>query len=169
MARVAKEKRPVSDTYDVEPKARAPFDLSSLASGGPDIELVSGGHENHPRLWEDPAFLNETLEIMFIETGDPNAPKLVELLVATIGNDGKSGGKKVRLAFQRNIKYAIPRYIFEVIAHAKVTTLQKVDDPRDPMNVKYVERHSFYYPCQVLYDPNKDGAAWREHVLNASA
>ena len=168
MARVATARKPLNDTNDVHVKARPPMDLSAIMNGGGDIELVSEGDTTND-LYTDPAFLNETLEIMFIENGDPNAPKLVELLVNTVGNDGKTGGKSARLAFARNVKYAIPRYVFEVIAHAKVTTLQPTQDPRDPMNITYVEKHAFYYPCQVLHDPNPKGAAWRELVLNQPA
>ena len=166
--RTATQKKPLNDTSNVSVKARPPMDLSSVMAGGLDIEQVSEGSKQN-ELWTDPAFLNETLEIMFIENGDPNAPKLVELLVNTVGADGKTGGKSTRLAFARGVKYAIPRYVFEVIAHAKVTTLQPTQDPKDPMNITYVERHSFYYPCQVLHDPNPKGAAWREHVLSQPA
>jgi hypothetical protein len=166
MARTAR--KPLNDTNDVEPKARKPFDLSSLANGGGDIEIVSAGNKQND-LYTDPAFLNEELEIMFMDNGDPNAPKLVELLVNTIGADGKTGGKSTRLAFARNVRYVIPRYVFEVIAHAKITSLQPVQNRNDPMNITYVERHSFYYPVQVLSDPNPKGAAWRELVLSQPA
>ena len=157
-----------ASTEDVSPKAREPFDLTSLANGGPQIEVVSEGDKQIP-LYEDPAFLNETLVIRFMDTGDMNAPKMIELLVNTSGADGKSGGKSVRLAFSRGVEYKIPRYVFEVIAHAKTTTLQQVRKDNDPMNILHVERHSFFYPVEVLHDPNPKGAAWREKVLSDPA
>lgn len=158
-----------NSTEEVIARARDPFDISSLTQGGPDIEIASESDKPNPKNWTDPAFLNELIAIKFLDTGNPNDPKAVELQINTLGLKGKTGGKSLRVVFMRNVVYRVPRFIFEVVAHAKTTTLQPTQDPKDPMNTLYIEKHSFYYPCQVVADANPDGPAWCEKVLNDPA
>ena len=152
-------------SYDVNPKPSVPFDMDTLVQGGPEIEVVDGD-KDFRALAEDAAFMEEMIDIRFLSSGDVNAPKLVEVGVGTSAPDGKTGGKNTRKGFQRNKVYSIPRFMFEVLAHAKITTLRQIENPRNPMEMLQVLEHSFSYPFECVRDPNPKGEAWREKVLN---
>lgn len=152
-------------TYDVPQKASQPFDMGTLVQGGPEIEVIEGD-KDFKKLSEDAAFMEEMIDIRFLSTGDINAPKLIEVGVGTAAADGKTGGKMTRKGFQRNKVYRVPRFMFEVLAHAKISTLRQVQDPRNPMEMMQILEHSFSYPFECVNDPNPKGEAWREKVLN---
>lgn len=151
-------------SYDVPQKPSVPFDMDALVQGGPDLEVVQGD-KDYQKVAEDAAFMEEMIEIRFLGTGDVNAPKMVEVGVGTSAPDGKSGGKSTRRGFMRGKVYTVPRFMFEVLAHAKVSTLKQVQDPRNPMELLNVVEHSFFYPFECVNDPNPKGEAWREKVL----
>lgn len=153
---------------DTDPQAREPFDMSSLMTGGPEIEAIPP-EVDLKKIAEEEAFMNDILEIRFVNTGDENAPRVIEVGVNTASRDGTQGGKSVKMGFIPGVKYKVPRYVFEVIAHAKRTTLEQTRDPQDPMKIMHVERHAFFYPFECLADPNPKGQAWRERVMNSPA
>lgn len=152
-------------TYDVDHKPSAPFDMDTLQDGGPEIEVVSDDKDIR-KLTEDAAFMNEPIDIRFLGSGNPNDPKMVEVGIGTIGADGKTGGKMYRQGYVRNKVYTVPRFVFEVLAHAKVSTLKQIPDPRNPVESLNVLEHSFFYPMECVHDANPKGEAWRERVLN---
>lgn len=153
-----------TSTHDVSPKARQGFDLDTLAKGGSDIEVIQPG-KDFQQLVENEAFMHDLLEVRFHETGDPNAPKMIEVGVGIAGIDG-SAGKDVRKAYMRGQIYQIPRFVVEVLAHAKVTSLVQKQGPSGrPDDIVNVEKHAFYYPFEVIRDPNPKGRAWLEKVL----
>lgn len=152
-------------SYDVQNKPSVPFDMESLADGGPDIEVVHADADFR-KVAEDTAFMAEIIEIRLLGTGDPNAPKMVEVGVGTASADGKTGGKNIRMGFERGRIYRVPRTVFEVLAHAKVSTLKQIPDPRNPNELLNVTEHSFFYPFECVNDPNPKGLAWREKVMN---
>ena len=151
-------------THDVKQRPSAPFDMNTLVAGGPEIEVVQGDKDLQ-KLAADAAFMEELIDIRFLSSGDRNAPKLIEVGVGTSAPDGKTGGKHTRKGFERNKVYSIPRFMFEVLAHAKVSTLRQIPDPRNPMEMLNVVDHAFFYPFEVVHDPNPKGEAWREKVL----
>ena len=172
MPRVAAEKaakRPYRkaqprSTYDHDDKATEPFDLATLTEGGPEIEVI-GADQDIQRVIEDAAFMNENIEIRFHEANDANAPLAVEVDVRTRSADGKKAGKQYKRVLMRGVKHVVPRFVAEALAHSKNTKLVRVDDPRDPMNVKHIQKSAFYYPFEVVRDPNPKGRAWLDKVL----
>lgn len=155
-------------SYDAKPKARPAFNMDALVQGGPDIEVVEADGE-FQKLAEDTKFMNETVYVRFLSTGNPNDPTMVELGVNTIGANGKSGGLSVRRGYERGRVYPMPRYLLEVAAHAKTTTLEQVPDPRNPVEKINVERHSFFYPFECVRDDNPKGRMWLDRVMNDPA
>jgi hypothetical protein len=138
--------------------------MDTLAQGGPEIEVVQGD-KDFRKLAEDAAFMEEMIDIRFLSSGDQNAPKLIEGLAGTSSPDGKTGGKTTYMGFQRGTVYTVPRFMFEIFAHAKISTLRQVPDPRNPVEMLQVLEHAFAYPMECVRDPNPKGAAWREKVL----
>lgn len=161
MPRTATAKR---STYDAKEHITQPFDLEALAQGGPDIEILPADRDLR-KLMEDAKFMNEPVQIRFHETGDINAPKAVEIHVTTRGADGKTGVKHFKKVFPRGVNVVVPRYVVEAMAHSKETSLTRVENPRDPMDVRHVNRNSFYYPFEVIRDDNPKGRAWLDKVL----
>lgn len=177
-------RKSAATSFDAQPQVRPPFDMDSLVEGGPQIEVVTDS--DFQKVAEDEAFMNEIIKIRFISNGDPNAPKMVELGVNTAGRTGKMGsptddypdgrpgtaargGKSVKKGFAYNVVYDVPRYVAEVAAHAKITSLQQVADPRDPMRMMHVERSTFFYPFEVVADKNPKGRMWLEKILSDPA
>ena len=153
------QKKPVADTNQVRVQDRGGFNLDTVVQGGPEIQVINGG-KDFQKLVEEEGFMHEKLSIRFHETADPNAPKLVEVGVGIEGRD-------VRRAFERGKIYNdVPRFLVEVLAHAKVTDLRQKQGPSGrPDDIVNVEKHAFYYPFEVLHDPNPKGRAWLEKVL----
>ncbi len=151
-------------TYDAKLKPTVPFDMDTLSQGGPDLEIV-GQDADFRALAEDAAFMEEKVDIRFQSSGDPNAPRMIEVGVGTSAPDGKTGRKSTRMAFHRNQIYSVPRFIVEALAHAKISTLRQVQDPRNPMEMLNVVEHQFFYPFSVIRDENAKGAMWLERVL----
>ena len=153
-------------THDVKLPASQPFDLGTLQEGGPELEVVPGD-KDFRKVAEDAEFMEEILDVRFLSSNNPNDPKLIESMAGTSSPDGKTGHKTTRLGFQRNKVYKVPRFIFEIFAHAKVSTLKQIQDPRNPMEMLNVTEHAFFYPFECVFDPSgKKGEAWREKVLN---
>lgn len=182
MPRVAKQER---TSFDVPPQTSPAFDLGVLQTGGPDI-VVADRDTDLKELIADEAFMHEMIKIRFLDSGDPNATKAVELKVATGGITGpmgaptsdypmgvpgqaSRGGKNTQMVFARGVVYDVPRYVFEVAAHAKISTLRQTSDPRAPMELVQSLQNSFQYGFECVYDPNPKGAAWREMVLRDQA
>lgn len=182
MPRVARQER---TSFDVPPQQSQAFDLGTLKEGGPDI-LVADRDTDLKKLMSDEAFMHEMIKIRFLDSGDPNATKAVELKVATggitgpmgaatadypMGVPGKAsrGGKVTQMVFARGVVYEVPRYVFEVAAHAKTSTLSQTSDPRAPMELVQTLKNSFQYGFECVYDPNPKGQAWREMVLRDPA
>lgn len=175
----------VQASDDVNLQASVPFDLNSLVGGGPDI-LVAPPNMDIRRLCEDEKFMNETIEIRCKASGDPNAPKAVEISVYTGGITGPMGaptpefpdgvpgkagrgGKLVTYVFSMDKKYTVPRFIFEALAHAKMTTLKQTPHPTIPIQMVQQNINSFSYNFDCVNDPNPKGQAWREKVLQDAA
>ena len=152
-------------THDVRLKPSVPFDMSTLSQGGPDIEIADGDKDLR-KLVEDAQFMEEMIDIRFLSSGNPNDPKLIETAVGTSSPDGKTGRKTTRLGFQRNKVYTVPRFVFEVLAHAKISNLRQIPDPRGGMEPLSVLEHSFFYPFECVRDPNPKGEAWRQARLD---
>lgn len=170
MPRAAQTARRTTSTHDVNPKAREGFGLDDVVHGGTDIEVIQAG-KDFQKLVDDESFMHETLEVRFHETGDANAPKIIEVGVGISPSDGsKKGGRDVRRGFLRGVIYKMPRYMVEVFAHAKVTSLTQQQGPSGrPDDIVNVEKHAFFYPFEVLSDPNPRGRAWLEKVLKDPA
>jgi len=168
-------------SHDVDLPSSVPFDINSTVQGGPDI-LVAPADAMVKSVLEDEKFMNEPMEIRCLETSDPNAPKAVEIAVQTGGITGpmtkdnygnmipgvpSRGGKLVQYIFERGKKYTIPRFVFEALAHSKVTTLKQTPHPRDPMTILQTQHHTFFYQFECLRDSNQStkATAWREKVL----
>jgi len=139
--------------------------MDVLADGGPEIEVVDGDKDLQ-KLAEDAAFMEEMIDIRFLASGNVNDPKLVEVMAGTSSPDGKTGKKTTRMGFQRNKVYSVPRFVFEILAHAKISTLRQVANPNGSMEPLQVLEHSFFYPFECVNDPNQKGEAWREARLN---
>ncbi|CAB4145029.1 hypothetical protein UFOVP891_46 [uncultured Caudovirales phage] len=175
----------IQDSSDVSLGQSSPFDLNSLAQGGPDIVEVPVG-KDLSKIVEDEKFLNEPIQIRCKANGNPNAPKAVELSVHTGGVTGPmgdptpdypsgkpgvagSGGKKVNFVFAYDRTYTVPRFVFEALAHSKMTTLRQMPHPTQPMTMLQKQVHEFYYNFECVNDPNPKGQAWREKVLRDAA
>jgi hypothetical protein len=167
------------------PQSQRPFDTGLLAAGGPDIVVPPPGSDIK-RLIEDEAFMNEELIVRIGSTGDPNAPKAVEICVSTGGVTGPMGpptnefpdgtpgragrgGKTYKNVFALDTDHKIPRFVFEILAHAKTTVLRQTPHPTDPTKTTHTNSHSFSYNFSCLHDPNPKGQAWREKVLADAA
>jgi hypothetical protein len=176
---MARLKANASDEVSIPPSSD--FDLNSLAQGGPDIVTVPADTDIR-KLCEDEAFMNEMIEIVCKASGDPNAPKAVEISVQSGGITGPMGkptaehpsgtpgiagrgGKLTRFVFSMDKKYTVPRFVFEALAHAKTTTLRQAPHPTIPMQMTQRNVHSYSYNFEVTRDPNPRGQAWREKVL----
>lgn len=173
------EKKPV-DARMVQARARDPFDLTQVNDGGPDLHVV-GRDPDFEAVIQTPGFYDETVHIRILDTGDVNAPRMVELGagIGPIASDKKpiedSDGKLInakglgiarRMAMMRNQIYRVPRYVVEILAHSKVTTLtQQMGPSNRPDDIVMVERHSFFYPFEVVRDDNPRGRMWLEKVL----
>ena len=153
-------------SHDVRLKPSAPFDMNVLSQGGPEIEVVDGD-KDFRKLAEDAAFMEEPVVIRFHSSNNTNDPKLIEVAVGTSSPDGKTGKKTTRFGFMRGKPYVVPRFVVEVLAHAKVSTLRQIPDPQNPHNPEMlnVTEHSFFYPFEVLKDENPKGEMWREKVM----
>lgn len=166
-------------SYDAEVKPSVPFDIGSLQQGGPDI-VVAPSEADIRKLCEDEAFMNEIIEIRFLESSDPNATKLVELeantggITGPMGPNGEPGlpgrgGRSEKKGFIRGKVYQVKRYWWEIAAHSKVTILAQVPNPYNPIELMQVNRHMFSYPFECIRDDNPKGRAWRERVWNDPA
>ncbi|MDA8260584.1 MAG: hypothetical protein M0Z99_33955 [Betaproteobacteria bacterium] len=172
-------------SHDIDLKPTPAFDVDAARSGGPDIVVPPMGADLKG-IVEDTKFMNEPVEIRCLETSDPNAPKAVELTVQTGGITGPMtkdengnwkpgvagpGGKRHRYVFQRGKKYTVPRFVFEALAHAKMTTLKQIPHPSDPMQMLQTNTHNFFYQFEMLRDSNSSpkAQAWREKVLQDPA
>ena len=126
--------------------------------------------------------MNELLTIVCRANGDPHAPKAVEIHVDTGGITGPMGaptaeypdgvpgkagrgGKGVNLVFAYDKHYIIPRFIYEVMAHSKTTTLRQMPHPTKPMELVQQNVNTFSYNFECIRDPNPKGQEWREKVL----
>lgn len=182
---MARTKAPERTTHDAYIKPKPAFDMDTLVHGGPDIEVVEADADFR-KIAEDAAFMNELVQIRFLPSQDPNAPKLVELGVNTAGATGKmraptedypagkpgvaaTGGKSVKKGFERGRVYAIPRYLVEAAAHAKIQVLEQSSHPRNPYEIVQTLRDSFLYPFEVINDPNPKGRAWLDRVMSDPA
>lgn len=172
-------------SHDVELKAGMPFDINSAAQGGPDL-VVPPPNADLKSILRDEKFMTELVEIQCLETSDQNAPKAVEITVQTGGVTGPMrkdadgnwrpgvpgpGGKKHTYVFQRGKKYTVPRFVYEALAHAKITTLKQIPHPTNPMEMLQTNHNTFFYQFEMLRDPNPSpkAQAWREKVLSDPA
>ena len=172
-------------SHDVTLKPSAPFDLNSAAAGGPEI-VVAPPNADFKSITQDAKFMHELVEIRCLETSDPNAPKAVELTVQTGGITGPMkkdeygnlqpgvagpGGKRHRYVFERGVKYTVPRFVFEALAHSKVTTLKQIPHPTNPMEMLQTQHNNFFYQFEMLRDsnPSPKAQAWKEKVLSDPA
>jgi len=176
---MARIKSAASDEVTLPPSST--FDLNSLVQGGPDIVAVQTDVDIR-KLCEDEAFMNEMIDIVCKASGDPNAPKAVEISIQSGGITGKMGkptaeypsgvpgvagrgGKLTRFVFALDKKYTVPRFVFEALAHAKMTSLRQAPHPTIPMMMTQRSVHSYSYAFECTRDPNPKGQAWREKVL----
>jgi hypothetical protein len=68
--------------------------------------------------------------------------------------------------FVRGYKQKVKRKYVEALARARsYTYAQEVADPRDPSNIRMVERTVLSYPFEILHDPNPKGREWLERIL----
>lgn len=172
-------------SHDVNLPAGAPFDIGTAVAGGPDI-VVAPPNADIKSIVQDEKFMNELVEIRCLETSDPNAPKAVEITVQTGGITGPMrkdengnmipgvpgpGGKKHTYVFQRGLKYTVPRFVYEALAHAKMTTLKQTPHPTQPMEMLQTQTNNFFYQFEMLRDSNTSpkAQAWREKVLSDPA
>lgn len=164
-------------SHDVDLPSSAPFSVGAAVQGGPDI-LVAPAEAMLKGVFEDEKFMNEPMEIRCLETSDPNAPKAVEIAVQTGGITGpmgpngepgvpSRGGKLLQYVFERGKKYTVPRFVYEALAHSKVTTLKQSPHPHNPMEILQTLHHTFFYQFECLRDSNTSAkaTAWREKVL----
>jgi hypothetical protein len=162
------------------PQAQPAFPTGLLGAGGPDITVAPPGADIK-KLVEDEAFMNEELLVFIGSTGDQNAPKAVDISVATGGITGPMGpptnefpdgtpgragrgGKTFIRTLALDQKHKMPRYAFEVLAHSKIITL-KQQSGVDPSSTMHINSMGFSYNFSCLHDPNPKGQAWREKVL----
>jgi hypothetical protein len=167
------------------PQQLRAFDSSVLVSGGPDI-LVPPPGSDIKKLVEDEAFMNEMLRVRIGSTGDPNAPKAVEISVATGGITGPMGpptaeypdgtpgragrgGSEYKKVLGLDQEYHMPRFVFEVLAHAKTLTLKQNTNNGDLSRTTHMNVCGFSYNFSCTHDPNPNGQGWRERVLNDAA
>jgi len=172
-------------SYDAQVKEKPAFNMDALLQGGPDIEVVKLD-QNYQQLAEDDKFMYEMVKIRFLPDSNPNSPRLVELAVNTGGHTGamgkptekypmgvpgiaSTGGKSVKRGFERGVVYEVPRYIAEAAAHAKIQTLEQSSHPNNPYEIVQRLRDTFYYPFEVVHDPNPKGRGWLEKVMSDPA
>lgn len=172
-----------TNSYDAKPQVRPPFNMDALVQGGPEIEVVPDAE--FAAIAADEKFMNEILQVNFIATGNDNDTKLVELGCNTSGHTGppregkdgeilpgvaRGGGIAIKRGFIRGRIYPIPRYLLEVAAHSKITTMKQVPHPVNPNELLQVEETSFAYPFEVRHDPSGAvGRAWLNRVLSDPA
>lgn len=167
----------IKASHDVDLPSSVPFNVGAAIQGGPDIVVVPADTILKSVI-EDEKFMHETMEIRCLETSDPNAPKAVEIAVQTGGITGpmgpngepgvpSRGGQLHQYVFERGRKYTVPRFIFEALAHAKLTTLRQTPHPTQPMEILQTQHHTFFYQFECLRDSNQSAkaTAWRERVL----
>lgn len=153
------------DAREVEPKARATFNMDELVKGGADIEVVHGG-KDFEKLIRTEGFMEEIVHVRILQSGDPNAPKMCELGVGIGSMDGKGAGRDKRMGLLPGKIYPVPRFVVEVLAHSKVTALSQQQGPSGrPDDIVMVEKHSYFYPFEVVRDDNPRGRMWLEKVL----
>ena len=167
---------------DVQPSASSKFDINSLTQGGPDLVELPAGAEIK-KLLDDEAFMHEIIQIRCGSTQDPHAPKAVEIGIDLGGVTGpmgpptadypygtpglaSRGGKRVTYVFAYDQVYSVPRYVYEALAHAKMTRLVQTPHPTKPMEMMQQMKHSFTYNFECVHDPNPKGQAWREKVMS---
>mgnify|MGYP001569343071 CR=1 FL=1 len=171
----------IKASHDVNLPSSVPFSVQAAVQGGPDI-VVAPPEAMLKSVIEDEKFMNEPMEIRCLETSDPNAPKAVEIAVQTGGITGpmtkdahgnlipgvpSRGGKLMQFVFERGKKYTVPRFVYEALAHSKVTTLKQSPHPHNPMEILQTQHHTFFYQFECLRDSNTSAkaTAWREKVL----
>ena len=176
----------IKDASELPIPPSAIFDMNTLVDGGPDI-VVAPADADFKKLCEDEKFLNEPIVIRCKATGNNNDPKAVELMVQTGGVTGKMGaptdeypdgvpgragrgGKLHKYVFAYDRKYTVPRFIFEALANARVTTLRQTPHPTKPMEMLQQNVHTYSYNFECVSDPaGKKGEMWREQVMARAA
>lgn len=175
----------IAGSDDLAPPPSTPFSAQLLTQGGPEIVVPPVGADIR-KVVSDEAFLNEMIEIRCKSTGDRNAPKAVEITINTGGVTGPmgkpteqfpdgvpgrpgAGGQRKTYVFALDKTYRVPRFVYEALAHSKMTTLSQMPHPADPMQMMHVNRSTFSYSFECVRDDNPKGQPWREKVLADAA
>ncbi len=176
----------IQASYETNVPDTPAFGMDTLIAGGPDI-IEAPADIDMRKLAEDEAFMHEGLTIRIMEDNDANSSKAVEISVQTGGITGPMGpkthefpegtpgvggrgGKLYKYVFERGRTYQnIPRFIFEALAHAKMSTMRQVPHPTRPMEMMSTTSHRYSYNFECMHDPNPKGQAWRERVLRDHA
>jgi hypothetical protein len=123
------------------------FPLDEIGNSG-EIE-VPGKNVNV----ESEAFANEILTVRVATSALDPAPVY-------------SSVNGISQYFIRGQKQKVKRKYVEALARARTYTYeQEAADPRDPSNIRMVERAVLSYPFEVLNDPNPKGREWLERIL----
>lgn len=140
------ESREISATGDVDTSV-------------PEIEIVEGPGAMAKA--EELAFMEEPVEVMVMESTDPNAEQLVQLSV-----NGRNQ------FVPRGIPVKMRRKFVGVLAATKQTsyTQQKRIDPRNGNVSMTMDPHTaLRYPFTVISDQNPRGGDWLKKVLREAA
>lgn len=130
--------------------------LAEIGSPEP-VEIITDLNLNSWKEAELEAFMNELVTIRVHPTAEEGA-----LMVETPSVNG------VNMPMIRGEKSTVKRKYVEALAHAtKLTYRQEQRNPADLSQITMVERRTLAYPFEVLHDPNPNGAAWLENILNA--
>lgn len=137
----------MSKTVEAAVDRERTFPLDEVGKTG-EIELP-GKNVNV----EAEAFSNEILTVRVATSALDPAP------VPTMVNG-------INQYFLRGQKQKVKRKYVEALARARTYTYdQEQADPRDPSNIRMVERAVLSYPFEVLHDPNPKGQQWLERIL----
>lgn len=106
---------------------------------------------------DDLAFMEEMVDVRVEESTDPNAEPVVAVF-----NNGQSQ------YFVRGKTQRVKRKFVEVLARAKQTTVNTVED-RNEGAVRLKRHTSIRYPFSMTRDDNPKGYAWLRNILSEPA
>jgi len=144
-------------TGDVAPVARKA--AKALAEEDGQIEQVKGANVSEKVAME--AFMSEPVEVMILDSADPNPEPYVFLSVN--GRGPLPGNVKW---VPRNVPVTMKRMFVEVLARARPVSVKTVEQrmPDGTLGTRIARQSSLRYPFTVVAD-SKKGAAWLKGLM----
>jgi len=134
-----------------------PISIPELGTGGEVVEIERGFEIKDAVELEK--FMNEILVIMVFEDNRDGALRIISPTV-----------NQKRQPILRGAKQKVRRKYVEALARSVFTSFdQRKEDPFDPSSLVMVPTTRQSYPFTVIHDPNPNGAAWLEGILQQKA